>query len=109
MTEIADLADKVKAVYASRQPVAECPMLDFDERDLFDPAEGADFEEIHLRYEANLVSGYLGDGTRAWETALRSTSNPLAPTLGGDPDPGRRETLSRAPAPSGRERRTKEP
>ena len=81
-TEFADLADRVKSVYASRQPVAECPMLDFDERDLFDLAERAGFEEIHLSYEAKTVPGNLGDGARDWETALRSAPNPLAPTLG---------------------------
>ena len=82
VTEIADLADRVKSVYASRQPVAECPMLDFDERDLFDLAERAGFEEIHLIYEAKLIPGNLIRGTRDWETALRSAPNPLAQTLG---------------------------
>lgn len=79
---VADLAEKVKAVYASRQLPDECPMLDFDERDLFDLAERAGFEEIHLSYEAKLIPGNLGDGARDWETALRSAPNPLAPTLG---------------------------
>ena len=82
VTAIRDLAGRVKAIYASRQPVNECPMLDFDERDLFDFAERAGFEEIHLSYEARTISGNLRDDARDWETALRSAPNPLAPTLG---------------------------
>jgi arsenite methyltransferase len=82
ITPVAHLAEKVKAVYASRQPSGECPMLDFDERDLFDFAEQAGFEEIHLSYEAKTIPGNLKDASRDWETALRSAPNPLAPTLG---------------------------
>jgi arsenite methyltransferase len=82
VTAVADLAEKVKAVYASRQPPEECPMLDFDERDLFDLAERAGFEDVHLSYEAKTIPGDFRDDTRDWETALRSAPNPLAPTLG---------------------------
>jgi arsenite methyltransferase len=82
VTAVADLAEKVKAVYTSRQPPDECPMLDFDERDLFELAERAGFEEIHLSYEARTIPGNLRDDARDWETALRSAPNPLAPTLG---------------------------
>jgi arsenite methyltransferase len=81
VTAVSDLAEKVKAVYASRQPPDECPMLDFDERDLFDFAERAGFEEIHLSYEAKIIPGNLRDYARDWDTALRSAPNPLAPTL----------------------------
>src|SRR5919199_4117733 len=56
-------------------------MLDFDERDLFDLAERAGFQEIHLSYEAKTVPGN-NDASRDWETSLRSAPNPLAPTLG---------------------------
>ncbi|HJQ30454.1 MAG TPA: methyltransferase domain-containing protein, partial [Rubrobacter sp.] len=76
VTAVADLAQKVKAIYESRQPADECPMLDFDERDLFDFAERAGFEEIHLCYEARTVPGNLRDGTNDWETALRRAPNP---------------------------------
>lgn len=56
-------------------------MLAFDERDLFDLAERAAFEEIHLNYEAKTVPGNLEDDARDWETAP-GAPNPLAPTLG---------------------------
>jgi arsenite methyltransferase len=82
VTAVADLAEKVKAVYASRQPPDECPMLDFDERDLFDLAERAGFEEIHLSFEARMFPGNARNDTREWESVLRSAPNPLAPTLG---------------------------
>ncbi|MDQ3436285.1 MAG: class I SAM-dependent methyltransferase [Rubrobacter sp.] len=82
VTPVADLAERVKAVYASRQPPEESPMLDFDERDLFDLAERAGFEEIHLSYEAKTAPGNVEDDARGWETALQSAPNPLAPTLG---------------------------
>jgi arsenite methyltransferase len=82
VTPVADLAEKVKAVYASRQPPEEDPMLDFDERDLFELAEGADFEEVHLSYEAKTVPVNPEYDARDWETVLRSAPNPRAPTLG---------------------------
>ena len=82
VTPVADLAERVKAVYASGQPPEESPMLDFDERGLFDLAEQAGFEEIHLSYEAKTVPGNLEDDAHDWETALRRAPNPLAPTLG---------------------------
>ena len=78
---VADLADKVKAVHARRQPPAESPMLDFDERDLIDLAERSGFVEVHLSYEAGISPGRPGDGAPGWETLLRSAPNPLAPTL----------------------------
>jgi len=82
VTSVADLAEKVKAVFTYRQPPDKDPMLDFAERDLFDFAERAGFEEIHLSCEAKTIPGNLRDASRDWETALRSAPNPLAPTLG---------------------------
>ncbi|HEX6708848.1 MAG TPA: methyltransferase domain-containing protein [Rubrobacter sp.] len=82
VTAVADLAEKVKAVYASRQPPDDSPMLDFDERDLFDLAERAGFEEIHLSFEARMFPGNVRNDAREWESVLRSAPNPLAPTLG---------------------------
>jgi hypothetical protein len=93
VTPVSDLAERVKAVYTSRQPPEESPMLDFDERDLFDLAERAGFEEIHLSYEAKTKPGNLEVDARDWETALRSAPNPFAPTL--VPDLGDAEPLAR--------------
>ena len=81
VTPVADLAEKVKAVHARRQPPDESPMLDFDERDLLALAERSGFAEVHLSYEAGISPGKAGDGAPGWETMLRSAPNPLAPTL----------------------------
>ncbi len=82
---IQDLARSVWAVYERRQPPDEDPMLDFDERHLFDCAEEAGFEEIYLYYEARrapnaAVAAGWGWAHR-WEILLKSSSNPRAPTL----------------------------
>ncbi len=53
---VRDLAEKVMTVFRRIQPMDMDPMLDFDERDLFDLAEEAGFAEIRLNYEASLVS-----------------------------------------------------
>ncbi|MDQ3910938.1 MAG: class I SAM-dependent methyltransferase [Actinomycetota bacterium] len=83
VSPVADLADKVKAVYASRQPPEESAMLDSDERDLFELAEHAGFGRIGLNYEARVTpGGFGGDEVPDWEARLRSAPNPLAPTLG---------------------------
>ena len=79
VTPVADLAERVKAVYTSGQPPEESPMLDFDERDLFDLAERAAFEEIHLNYEAKTVPGNLEDDARDWETAPGARPTRLHP------------------------------
>ncbi len=81
VTPVVDLADKVKTVYAERQPPDESPMLDFDERDLLDLAAQSGFAEVHLSYEAGIFPGKAGDGAPGWETMLHSAPNPLAPTL----------------------------
>ena len=82
---VRDLARRVWGVYRRRQPEGD-PMLDFDERDLFSLAEGAGFGEVHLDYEARVaplasaVSAGWGWGP-SWETMLRRSPNPKAPTL----------------------------
>ena len=56
-------------------------MLDFDERDLFDLAENAGFVEVHLNYEASLVSNDTYFDVTSWEVFVRSAGNPRIPTL----------------------------
>ena len=75
---VAEIAQKVKAVFDKIQPPESDPMLDFDERDLIKFAENAGFSEIHLelQYEKKQT-----DIDVNWEFILRTASNPKSPTL----------------------------
>jgi hypothetical protein len=53
-------------------------MLDFDERDLLLMAEEAGFREIHLQLDVDIEPP---DVINNFEAYLRSSPNPLAPTL----------------------------
>lgn len=100
VTPVSDLARKVRAVYESIQPDTD-PMLDFDERNLFDLAEDAGFEEVYLSYEAESKPGdppALGRHRDPWEALLVSAGNPKVPTLG--------EAMERALTPEEIERFT---
>jgi ubiquinone/menaquinone biosynthesis C-methylase UbiE len=82
VTPVQDLARKVWAVYAGLQPMDEDPMVDFDERDLLDFAEGAGFARVHLDYEAEVVrGGHSGWDVPGWESFLKTAGNPKIPTL----------------------------
>lgn len=83
ISEVRDLADKVKAEYERAQPTATSPLMGFDERDLVAWANAAGFGEIHLRYEADVVP-HLPElfPKRDWEAFARSSGNPLEPTVG---------------------------
>jgi hypothetical protein len=72
-----EIANKIKAVYDSIQPMTD-PMMDFDERDLMAFAEQAGFEEIHLELQAGIQP--ITDNV-SWETYLRQAGNPKIPTL----------------------------
>ena len=78
---VLDLAQRVMAVFRRIQPMDSDPMLDFDERDLFDLAEDAGFSEVRLDYEASLVSGDAYFGVTDWNVYLRAAGNPKIPTL----------------------------
>jgi len=80
-TPVQEPAQKIKAVFDRIQPMDTDPMLDFDERDLFDLAEDAGFVEVHLNYEARLVSGDAYFEVTDWHVLLRSAGNPRIPTL----------------------------
>ena len=84
VTPIMHLVGKIIAVYACAQP-NNGPMMDFDERDLFTLAEKAGFAEVHLELRAELVPGKFDGDPEAqkpsWEAFVRSSGNPLAPTL----------------------------
>jgi ubiquinone/menaquinone biosynthesis C-methylase UbiE len=73
---VEDLARRVIAVYQGITPM-DGPMMGFDERDLLDLAERAGFTELHLRLEVEIRP----PAPRDWASFLRSSPNPLAPTL----------------------------
>ncbi len=73
---IIEIVEKLSAVYSRLQPATD-PMLDFDERDLFNMAEKAGFGEIHLELQADMT---LVPAAK-WETMLRMAGNPHIPTL----------------------------
>jgi arsenite methyltransferase len=81
VTPVQETARKVLDVFARLQPMETDPMLNFDERDLFDLAESCGFAEIHLDYEASLVTGDAYFGVTDWNVFLRSAGNPNIPTL----------------------------
>jgi arsenite methyltransferase len=78
---VLDLAEKVLAIFRRIQPMDSDPMLDFDERDLFDLAEDAGFSEVRLNYEASLLTGDAYFGVTDWSVFLRAAGNPKIPTL----------------------------
>ena len=79
------LIQKVWTSYRRAQPSQDNPMMDFDERDLFTFAERAGFAEVHLELQASVVPGGTEwddeDERHRWETFLKSSPNPLAPTF----------------------------
>ena len=88
ITPVKALANKVEALYWSIQPRGEDPMVDFDERDLLRHAEQAGFAHIDLELRVTVKNGKR---PVRWEQVLRTSGNPLVPTLG--------EALDRALSP----------
>ncbi len=78
VSQIRDLADKVKAI-ADRTLGGQSAMLDFDDRGLLDMAEGAGFRQIHLDLQREIVEEHR---PRTWESLQAASGNPLAPTFG---------------------------
>jgi len=83
---IAAIASKVRAVFEQIHPPESSPLLNFDERDLLIFAERAGFAEIHLELLATIKQPKPLDsndetGRPKWETLLKSSGNPLNPTL----------------------------
>ena len=79
VTPVKALAAKVQALYQSIQPPGIDPMIDFDERDLVRHAQDAGFPEIHLELQ---VSVKTQNQPVPWERFVRTSGNPLIPTLG---------------------------
>jgi arsenite methyltransferase len=91
VSPIEAIAAKVRAIYHRAHPIATDSMLNFDERDLLAYAEEAGFDPIHLAYEADIGPNYQ---SLAWETFLKTSFNPRAPTV----EEAMRESLAPAEA-----------
>ncbi|HEX6109813.1 MAG TPA: methyltransferase domain-containing protein [Ktedonobacteraceae bacterium] len=86
VTPIEEIAGKVRAVFERIHSPESSPLLNFDERDLLTFAERAGFAEIHLELQATikqpkLLDSYDETSRSKWETLLKSSGNPLNPTL----------------------------
>jgi arsenite methyltransferase len=90
LSEIADIVKKVLAAEGDDDRT----LIDFDERDLLAWAEQAGFDPVSMSYEVELKPGSWFSGP--WETVLKSSGNPLEPTLA--------ETIERALTPDEQER-----
>jgi ubiquinone/menaquinone biosynthesis C-methylase UbiE len=77
VTPVADLAQKLEAIYQRLQPPDSDPMTDFDERDLVTSAERAGFSEIHLELQIKVKPHENTD----WSVFLHTAGNPKIPTL----------------------------
>ena len=97
LVPVRDLAGKVWDVYERHQPPDTDPMLNFDERDLFDSAEQTGFEEVRMSFEASVRTGSpFNEEPIPWETLLETSGNPKIPTL--------EETMDEALTPEEKER-----
>jgi len=94
LSEMPEIARKIRAVYEALQPVETDPMLDFDERDLIGLAERAGFFPIRLELEAEVRAS---EPVR-WEAFVNTAGNPRIPTLA--------ETMRDALTPPEQERLT---
>lgn len=77
VSPIPEISRKIRAVYEAIQPPDSDPMLDFDERDLVDLAEGAGFFPVGLQLEAEIRTPEL----RSWSSFLHMAGNPRIPTI----------------------------
>lgn len=77
VTPVADIAQKLEAVYQRLQPPESDPMTEFDERDLVTYAEKAGFSEIHLELQIKVKPHENTD----WSAFLHTAGNPKIPTL----------------------------
>jgi arsenite methyltransferase len=75
MSPVAEIAEKVRAVYDRFMP-ADDPMLDFDERDLVRLAEDAGFDWIDLTLKAEVRP----EEPCRWDVFVNTAGNPNVPT-----------------------------
>ena len=72
VTEIRDLADKIKAV-AEQNLGPQAAMLDFDDRNLLDMAEQAGFRQVHLDLERQIAEEHR---PRTWDQSFGGFRKP---------------------------------
>jgi ubiquinone/menaquinone biosynthesis C-methylase UbiE len=77
VSPVEELAARVSVAYERRQPMADDPMFDYDERDLLAFAEAAGFTERHLELRIDVARRE----PMRWEALAGSSPNPRAPTL----------------------------
>jgi len=75
---VQEISQKILAVYRQIQPLDSDPMLDFDERDLFNLAVETGFSAVSIDYQASLSRNIA---PQPWETMLNVAHNPRIPTL----------------------------
>ena len=78
--DLTDVPDLVTKVLAAASPEGESTLVDFDERDLVSWASAAGFDPVLLTLDVEIARGSWLAGE--WETVLRTSPNPLTPTLG---------------------------
>ena len=78
VTAVKDLATRVQALYPGLQPRGVEPMGDFDDRALVRSAQAAGFPTIQLELQ---VSVEARKEPVPWELFMRTSGNPLIPTL----------------------------
>ena len=77
LAPVAEIAAKVRAVYARAQPPETDPMFDFDERRLLELADAAGFFPLRLELESAIEAPDF----RSWDALLNIPPNPRAPSL----------------------------
>jgi arsenite methyltransferase len=78
VTPVRTLAATVTALYESIQSPGTDPMVDFDDRDLVRHAQAAGFSRVDLELQ---VSVRTSKNPVPWELFIRTSGNPLIPTL----------------------------
>lgn len=86
MTPIMPIAQKLRAVHERFQSAQAGAMSDFNERDLLKFLEDVGFTEVYLALQIAIIPGTSENIPVAaqkpnWEAFLKSSLNPLAPTL----------------------------
>ncbi len=92
VTPVQDLAHKLLAAYARCEQATMQSMIDFDERDLLRYAHKAGFPEVQMDAHFQVISypeslplppeaACAVPSGNQWESFIRSSPNPLAPTL----------------------------
>jgi arsenite methyltransferase len=77
ISEVQTLHERIQAVFDELQPPEADPMLNFDDRDLVDLAEGSGFTEVHLELRVDVKP----PEPMRWEAYANMAFNPRIPTL----------------------------